>query len=142
MALEAFSEEWSRACCERLNGRERYRSVAGNWSSPVVLVMRADPASGVEADRAVFLDLFRGECRGARVAAPEDFERAEFVLTAEVATWRRLLRAEQDPISAVVFGRLRLEKGSLAALMPYVAAAREMVAAAGEVETALPGDPR
>lgn len=141
MALEAFSEEWSRACCEQLNARERFRSFAADWISPVVLVMKAHPASGLEQDRAVYLDLFRGECRGARVADSEDFRRAEFVLLAEVATWRRLLHGEQDPISAVLFGKLKLDKGAIAALMPYAAAAREMVAAAAEIDARLPGDP-
>lgn len=139
MPLEAFTEEWSRACRESLNARERFRSVGSSWVSPVILVMRADPARGVPEARAVYLDLYRGECRQARVATPMDFERAEFVLAAQPSTWRRIFRGEQDPITAVMFGKLRLEKGSLPTLMPYAAAAREMVAAASAVETELPG---
>lgn len=139
MPLEAFSEEWSHACCERLNARERFRSVGSGWVSPVILVMRADPARGIPEARAVFLDLYLGECRQARVATPMDFESAEFVLAAQPTTWRRMLQGEQDPITAVMFGKLRLEKGSLPALMPYAAAAREMVAAASEVGAELPG---
>lgn len=139
MPLVAFSDEWGRACCERLNARERYRSVAADWISPVVLVLKADPSRGVAEDRAVFLDLYRGECRQARVAGPEDFERAEFVFSAAIPTWGRMLRGEQDPITAVMFGRLKLERGSLAALMPYAAAAREMVEAAAEVDAVVPG---
>lgn len=137
--MQAFTEEWSQACCQQLNARERYRSVAGDWISPVILVMKADPARGVPEDRAVFLDLYRGECRGARMAAPEDFGRAEFVFSAAAVTWGRMLRGEQDPITAVMFGRLKLEQGSLSSLMPYAAAAREMVEAAAGVAAEVPG---
>lgn len=140
MTLVAFSEEWSRACCERLNARERFRSVGAAWVGSVVLVLRADAARGVPQALAVHLDLYRGECRQARVATPADLERAEFVLAAAPSTWRRILRGEQDPITAVMFGKLKLEKGALSALLPYAAAAREMVAAAGEVEAAVPGE--
>lgn len=140
MPLEAFSDEWSLACCERVNARGRFRVVGSTWNDAVILVLRAHPDGGVPEARAVFLDLYRGECRQARGATPPDFERAEFVLAAQPATWRRVLLGELDPITAVMFGKLRLEKGSLPALMPYAAAAREMVAAAAEVEAVLPGD--
>jgi putative sterol carrier protein len=130
MATEVFSEEWSQACRESLEARGRYREVGRTWESPVALIMRADPRLGIEKERAVYLELDRGVCRVARVADGEDLRAAEFVLAADAAQWKRMLSGDLDPISAVMFGKLKLERGTLAALLPYAPAARELIAAA------------
>jgi putative sterol carrier protein len=141
MPMEVFTEEWSRACCEALNRREAYRTAAAGWEGAIVLVMGADPAQGVEADRSVFIDAHRGACRGARLAADGEAETAPFVFRADVPTWKRLLGGEVDPVSAVMQGKLRLVRGGLFTLAKYAAAAREMIAAAAEVGGTFP-EPR
>ena len=138
MPHEVFTDDWSRACRARLNSREGYRRVAATWRNPVILLMRADPALGLAEHRAVYLDLADGECRDARVATAADFDAATYVLAADAAQWRRILDGQLDPITAIMFGKLRLEKGALASLVPYSAAAREMVAAVAEVESHFP----
>ncbi len=129
---EVFTEEWASAACERLNAREGYRTVAAEWRDAVVLVMGADEAFGIAEERAVWLDLFEGACRGTRMATAADLAGAPIVLRAEPAHWRRLLSGETDPVAAVMKGQLRLVRGSLFTLAKYAAAAREMVAAAAE----------
>lgn len=136
--MEVFTEEWAVACCERLNAREAYRAAAASWEGTIVLAMTADPAHGVDADRAVFIDAHRGECRGAWPASAAEQESAAYVFRADPATWKRLLAAETDPVSAVMGGKLRLVRGSLMTLARYAGAAREMVAAAGEVGGTFP----
>ena len=138
MPTEVFTEEWSRACCQALNARPHYASVAANWRDAVVLVMGADPSLGIPAERAVYLDLYEGACRGTRVASPEDRATAPFVLRAEAATWRRLLSGETDAVSAVMGGQLRLERGNLMAMVQHAPAAREMLAAASEAGGVFP----
>lgn len=130
MPIEVFTTEWSRACCQALNQRPTYASVAAEWRDPVVLVMGADPALGIDHERAVWLDLYQGACRGTRVATREDRASAPFVLRAEAASWRSILSGDSDPVSAVLRGELRLERGSLMAMAMYAPAAREMLAAA------------
>jgi putative sterol carrier protein len=83
MPMEVFTEEWSRACCQGLNRREGYRRVAADWDAPVVLVMERDPARGVEEERAVYLDLHRGECRGASLATERDLAMARYAAAAK-----------------------------------------------------------
>lgn len=127
---EVFTEAWSRACCARLNHRESYRQAAAGWTDAVVLCMTADPGLGIAADRAVYLDLYRGRCRGTRMATAAERAAAPIVFSAPPAAWREMLAGGLDPVTAVMRGQLRLERGSLLMLSRYAGAAREMLAAA------------
>ena len=129
--MQVFTEEWCTACCERLNARPAYRSAAAQWEGAVVLMMTADPALGIDADRAVFMDLHHGACRGSRMAGDDDLRTAAYVFQAGPATWKRLL-AGGDPMPEVMSGSLKLARGNLFALAKFAGAAREMVAAACE----------
>lgn len=137
MPYELFTPEWAAAWGRQINRSDAYRLAAQTWKWPVVLTMKEDPAHGVP-ERSIFLDLFKGECRETRPAAPEDLEEAPFVLAADPATWKQVLDGELEPIPGIVRGRIRLLKGSLATLLPYVLAARELVCAATRVETCFP----
>lgn len=136
--MEVFTEEWCSACCELLNQRESYREAAAGWEGAAVLLMSADPAVGITADRAVWLDIHDGRCRGARVATDADLEEAAYVFRAEAGTWKQLLSGAADPLAAVMQGRLKLSRGDLFTLAKYAPAAREMVLVAGEVGGSFP----
>ena len=138
--MEVFTEEWAAACCEALNRSDAYRASAASWEGAIVLAMSADAAEGVEADRAVFIDAHRGECRGARMVADAESSGATFVFRADPATWKRLLGNEIDPVSAVMQGKLRLVRGNLFSLARYAQAAKDMISAAGEVGGKFPGE--
>jgi putative sterol carrier protein len=136
--IEVFTEAWCHACCRALNERPIYATVAADWRDAVVLVMGADPALGIHVDRAVYLDLFEGACRAARVAGAADLASAPIVMRAEAASWRRMLSGETDPVSAVMGGQLRLERGNAMALLKHAPAAREMLHAAAEAGGVFP----
>ena len=136
--MEVFTNEWCAACCDRLNQRESYRLAAAGWEGAVVLLMAADPAQGIHDDRAVWLDIHDGRCRGARVATEQDLDTAPYVFRAGPADWKRLLAGEVDPISAAMTGKLKLSRGNLFTLAKYAPAAREMVLAAGEAGGTFP----
>lgn len=136
--MEVFTDEWCDACCARLNARDSYRQAAATWEGTVVLEMTADPAHGIPAERAVWIDAHHGECRDSRVASAADRASAKYVLQADPAGWKRLLAGEADPVQAVMAGKLKLAKGNLMSLAKYAQAAREMVLAAGEVGGAFP----
>jgi putative sterol carrier protein len=140
-AMEVFTEEWARACCDALNRSESYRASAATWEGEIILSMSADPAQGVDAERAIYIDTHRGECRRAHVAGPEELARAAFTFGADPATWRRLLAREMEPVAAVMQGKLRLLRGNLFALAKYAQAAKDMVAAAGSVGGTWPAAP-
>lgn len=136
--MEVFTEEWCTACCARLNARESYRTAAADWEGSVVLVMTADPAQGVDADRAVWIDARHGVCHESHVASAAERGSATYVLQADPAGWQRLLAGEADPVSSLMTGKLRLIRGNLFALAKYAGAAKEMVLAAGEVGGTFP----
>lgn len=136
--MEVFTDAWCDACCAALNASDAYGRAAATWEGTVVLVMTADAAQGIPAERAVWIDAHHGACRGSRAATDADRASATYVLQADPAGWRRLLSGESDPVASLMTGTLRLTRGSLFALAKYAQAAREMVLAAGEVGGAFP----
>lgn len=137
MPHEMFSHSWAEAWADAIRANEAYREAARSWEWPIVLTMREDAALGLP-ERSVFADLFRGECRGARAATPADLESAPFVLAGELRNWKRVLDGELEPISGILRGKLKLARGSLATLLPYVPAAKQLVVSATWVETVFP----
>jgi putative sterol carrier protein len=136
--MEVFTDEWARACCQALNRSESYRASAAAWEGSIVLAMSPDAASGIDSERAVFIDAHRGECRGAHVASEQEAAAAAFVLRADPPTWKRLLAKELEPVAAVMQGRLKLARGNLFVLAKFAQAARDMVSAAAEVGGTFP----
>lgn len=136
---EVFTGAWADAWRDALNASEGYRRAAAAWEGAVALVMQPDGTAGIDERRAVFLDLWHGECRAARVAADGDVEAAAYVIEASAGTWRDLLGARSSPIMALMTGRLSLTRGNIAALLPYASAANELVATAACIESIFPG---
>ena len=137
MTTEAFSEAWSLEWCQVLNSRPAYQAAAAAWEGAVALVMTRDGSPESEI-RAVFLDLWHGACRGARRASTADLESAQYILAGTSQSWRGVLSGKVAPLTAVMTGKIRLTKGSMAALVPLAAAARELVNAAMEMEVTFP----
>lgn len=133
-----FSAEWAGAWGEALRANEDYRRAASSWKWPLVLTMSAAPEAGLPEERAVYLDLFHGDCREARVDTAADVAAVPYIISADPATWKRVLEREIEPLSGLMRGKLKLAKGSLTALIPYVSAAKEMVLAATRIGTLFP----
>ena len=138
MAPELFTAEWADAWRTALNASAAYRAAAAEWRDTLTVVLLADPEFGVPEDRSVFLQLFEGECREARMATANDRLESAYVIEAVPAVWQGVLRGTLAPLTAIALGKLRLAKGSLTQLMPFAAAARELVAAATALDTRYP----
>lgn len=137
MPHEMFTHDWALAWGEELRANAEYRQAARNWKWPMVLTMQAAPDLGLP-ERSVFLDLLEGDCREARAATAEDLANASYVLSGDPRTWKRVLDGEIDPIGGVMRGKLKLAKGSLTSLLPYVNASRELVVSATRIGTLIP----
>ena len=118
-----------------MNRDADYRDVAKGWSNPVALVVEPEP--GVTDAVAVQVDLKAGSCVSAAALAPDDVS-APFVLSGDLAAWKDILAGHSDPIMAVVRGKVKLTRGSLATLMLHAKAARALLACAQAVETRWP----
>ena len=128
MPPEVFSAEWAAEWCRQLNQSATYRAAAAGWEGSIALVMVPKGSSGER--RAVFADLWHGECRAARPATEQDLESARFVFTANDAHWRDVLAGKTAPLLAVMTGKIKLTRGSLGALAPFAGAAKELLATA------------
>ena len=73
MSLEVFSSAWADEWARLLNQSAGYRAAAAAWEASIVLVMTQSGAAEAER-RGVFADLWRGECRTARVATPRTWK--------------------------------------------------------------------
>lgn len=133
---EVFTEPWVGAWAAEIRGSDAYRQAAATWEGSVALAMSIPS----DAERGVFLNLWHGECRDARVASDADLEQADFVLAADLDVWRRVLARDLDPIMGLMTGKLKLRRGSLAKLTPQMNASKEMVLAATRIATTFPGD--
>jgi putative sterol carrier protein len=136
MPIHVFSDDWASRCADVLNSNQAYREAAAAWEGALVLLMVSERTPG--AAWRVYLDLWHGECRLARSAQEEDEALARYVLTGTVDSWQLVLTGKVAPLLAVMTGRLRLAKGSLTELIPFVNAAKELVAAATAVEAEFP----
>ncbi|MEM9553485.1 MAG: SCP2 sterol-binding domain-containing protein [Acidobacteriota bacterium] len=138
---EVFTQPWVDAWADEIARSQEYRQAAASWEGPLALAL-TDADGGVA--RAVRLDLWHGSCRDARALAGDDIAPAldatDYVLQADLATWRRVLAGELEPIFGLMSGKLKLTRGQLPKLLPYVTASKELVAAAGRVPSRFPHD--
>lgn len=139
MATEVFTDEWAKAWQRELNRSEAYAQAAATWEWPLVLVMEADPDEGILEDRAVYVDLFQGRCRGARVASAADLAEAPYIITADPFTWHEVMDGKLEAIAGIMRGRLVLTRGNMVVLARYVPAATELVRAAARIDSVFPG---
>jgi len=135
MPFEAFSSEWTTHWISEINNSADYRSAASNWKWPLVLTMTDIPE---EQDRSIYLDLFEGQCRDARIATANDLAETPYRISAGMDVWQRLLSGELDPISSLMRGKLKLQRGKLFTLAKYGNAAKQLVISARGLETVFP----
>jgi putative sterol carrier protein len=137
--LPPFTEEWGQVYMNAINSSEGYAEAAESWRWPVALVVEAAPGEGITEPRAILLELEHGTCRLARAVSPDEAaEKADYVMEADIATWKEVMQGRLDPVVATMQGKVRLSKGSLMSLAPYMRAAQELVRCAGRVPTQLP----
>jgi putative sterol carrier protein len=137
MSHEVFTHDWAVAWGEAIRASDGYRMAARRWQWPMVITMTLGTELDL-AERSVFLDLFEGDCREARYASETDRATVPFIISGDFHAWKQVLEHDLDPILALMTGKLKLAKGSLAALIPYVTAARELVASAAQVPYRFP----
>jgi putative sterol carrier protein len=100
------------------------------------MIVQSDPASGVERDAGMILDVDQGECHGARfVEDVDDSVEAEFVIVASYACWKDVIERKLDPIKGMMEGKLKLIRGHLPTIIRFVEPARIVVASASKVPT-------
>lgn len=132
------TREWVEQYCRALNESESYRSSAARWEGAIVFVVRKLPedlAKELGSSFGFKLDLWHGECRGFEFYDESSLQQADapYIIEADYSTWMEVISGRLPPIPALIMGKLKLKKGRLADLIPYVAASIELVKTAQKV---------
>jgi putative sterol carrier protein len=123
--LDIFSAPWAARCAEAIRASTAYRAAAAAWEGD--LVFRINRTAPAEA-RAVYLDLWHGECRSVRPATTEDQSTARYLIEGDQEAWQQVFEGKLVPLLALMTGRLKLARGRVADLAPYAASAKELLA--------------
>ena len=128
------SEEWMSAYEDLINESAEYREAAATWEGAIAFVLEAEPDRGVPSDLWAILDLWHGECRGARLIGAEEGSAAPYVIRAPYSRWKEVLRGDLDPVKGMMQGKLGVQ-GDLATIVRYIRAADELVDLTTKVPT-------
>lgn len=120
------SEDWILDLCGRVNASSEYRDAAATWEGDITFVFGAEPNKGFPQDVWVWLDLWHGECRGARIVSPEEGEGARYIIRAPYSRWKDVVQGRLDPVKGMMQGKLRVQ-GDLPTIVRYVRAANQLV---------------
>ena len=136
MALLFPSPEWTAAYKDAINQNPTYKTAGKDWTHGVVaMVVRAEPALGIAEDTAMWLDVHQGACRECRLVPAAEAQAAAFVIVADYARWKQVIKKELDPIKGMMQGKLKLTKGHMPTIVKYVNASRELVESTARVAT-------
>ena len=131
------SPRWAEKYCEELNRSQQYRSSGRGWVWPILFVatdLPEDLKSIYPSDRPGFiLELENGECKGYRFYEDSSQASAPFVISAKYSDWVDIILGKQNPVIALMKGKLKLAKGQMSLIVRYASAAIEMVKTAQKV---------
>ncbi len=135
MAIKFPSDEWIKALKDELNRSASYADAAKNWEGDFYFIV--DPGGALEKSATLYMDLWHGQCRDAFEVTDPAAKTPAFRMNAPLATWRKVLTKQLDPIQGLVTGQLKL-KGNMAMVMKNVKAAKELVENCTHLDTEFP----
>jgi putative sterol carrier protein len=130
--MKVFSNEWAQAYFIAINHNQNYKDASQKWEEGSIALILIHPSNAV----AVWVDLLKGECIASKSLPPETaIASATFAIEGDEATWKEVLNGNLQPLMAIMRGKLKLVKGSIARLLPYTKAANELVLSAQTIPT-------
>jgi len=119
---------------KEMNQYKAYEEAAKTWEGDFIFVALDDKTK--EIVKAAYFDLWHGKCR--KAFEVKDLKnpgvKPENVIQAPIATWKKVLSKELDPIQGLMAGKLKLA-GNMTKIMRAVKAAQEMVNITTKVKT-------
>ncbi len=135
MAYMFGSDEWAKAFMEEINKNEAYAKAAADWEGDFYFVVQ--PKKMFDKQIVLYIDLWHGKCRDAKVVEDESQYSPEYKLIASDDNWKAIIDRKLDPIRGMMIRKLKLE-GNMGKIMRYVRAAQELVNSATRVPTEFP----
>jgi putative sterol carrier protein len=130
------SPDWASAYKDAINANAAYKAAGKDWTHGVVaMVVKADAAIGIPEDVGMWLDVHQGACRDCKIISSAEAQAAPFVIVADYARWKQVIKKELDPIKGMMQGKLKLTKGHMPTIVKYVNASKELVESTSRVPT-------
>jgi putative sterol carrier protein len=130
--MKVFSHEWAQTYFVAINHNQNYKDASQKWEEGSIALILIHPTNSI----AVWVDLLKGECITAKSLSPAlATASATFAIEGDETTWKEVLNGNLQPLMAIMRGKLKLTKGSIARLLPYTKAANELVLSAQTIPT-------
>ena len=130
------SAEWAAAYKDAINANPKYKEAGKDWThGAVAMIVKADPALGIAEDQGMWLDIDSGVCNDCRMVSAKEASTAPFVIVADYARWKSVIKKELDPIKGMMQNKLKLTKGHMPTIVKYVNSSRELVETTANVDT-------
>lgn len=131
MSIPFPSEAWIKALQAELAKSQAYQRAAKNWEGDLCFAITAGP--GTAKETYLYMDLWHGECRNAYASVQP--VNSAFTISAPLATWKRVIQGQMDPIQGLTSRQLKL-KGPMMKILRAPKAAVELVNCAKLLDTA------
>jgi len=135
MPIPFPSDAWIKSMMEDLNASDAYLEAAKNWEGDFFFII--EPGGSLDKMTVLYMDLWHGKCRSARLVEDGEAIKPAFRLSGPVNNWKRVMTKKLDPIQAMMTGQLKLQ-GNMAIVMRNVRAAKELVESCTRIETEFP----
>jgi len=132
MADIFISQDWMDTLCTKLNSDTRYAQIANKWEGDLCIAI--EPAGDLIVPLFVYLDLWHGTCREAKIISTLGGLNPAFTLTATYEDITKILTGKLDPMQAMMIRKLRVQ-GSMAYMMRNVPTVLDFVRVAREATT-------
>lgn len=130
MAEIFLSQDWLDKLSDKLNHDARYAQIASKWEGD--LTFEILPGGDLAQPVYLYLDLWHGTCRQAKMLPGLQDVSAAFTLTATYDDITKILTGKLDPMQALMTRKLRVQ-GSMAYMMRNVPTVLDFVRVAREV---------
>lgn len=125
-----LSDKWLKQCRETLRDSEEFKSEARNFSGDFIFTFEADDE--LAKTRRLFLSIHGGDCTEAAFLNGEPLPDADYLISAPYSLWIRMIKGEEDALSAFTSRKVRV-KGNMLRLMMNSSSAVALVKALSEV---------
>lgn len=132
---EFGTTEWLQALKDQLNDSEAYAHAAKNWEGDFYFIVT--PEGDLRKSMYLYMDLWHGECRSARVVDDPSEENPAFRMKAPPRIWKKIVTRQLDPIQGLMTRQLQLQ-GNMMQIMSSIKAAQELVECVTRVPTVFP----
>jgi len=135
MAILFGSQEWVDALKKALETSQAYKEAAKNWEGDLYIIV--EPDASYKNRHILYLDLWHGECREARVITDENEKSPKYRIFGPFTNMKQILDKKVDPVQSMMTGKIKV-KGDMAQIMKMPRAAVELVNCMTVFETIFP----